>query len=124
VLDEVNSEEEREVSVIEEDALGGEHVEVAGDGTEDAEYEEGVVVDGLAEGDGDKGADIPLPNITDGERERKQLIEEQTRDESLKELRQWAEKGEKGYTIDNGLLVHRNRSVKGSLFLAPEGLSC
>ena len=53
VLVEVDSEEEdREVSVIEEDAQGGE------------------------------------------------------RAETLKDHRQWAEKGEKGYTFDNGLLVH------------------
>ena len=41
-----------------------------------------------------------------GEGDRKQLIEEQRNDDSLKEIRQWAEKGEKGYAYDHGLLVH------------------
>ena len=104
VLVEVDSEEEdREVSVIEEDAQGGERAEVAGMAEE---YEEGVVVDALAHVDGEQRVEIPLPDMAGGKEERKQLIDEQNRDETLKDHRQWAEKGEKGYTFDNGLLVH------------------
>ena len=100
VLVEVDSEEEdREVSVI--DAQGGERAEVAGMAEE---YEEGVVVDALAHVDGEQRVD--MPDMAGGKEERKQLIDEQNRDETLKDHRQWAEKGEKGYTFDNGLLVH------------------
>ena len=89
--------------MIEEDAQGGERAEVAGVAEE---YEEGVVVDALAHVDGEQRVDIPLPDMAGGKEERKQLIDEQNRDETLKDHRQWAEKGEKGYTFDNGLLVH------------------
>ena len=63
--------------MLEEDAQGGERVEVVeGDVQEDVleEYDEGAIVDGLV--DGDIGADIPLLDMTGGDGERKKLIAE------------------------------------------------
>ena len=45
-------------------------------------------------------------DMAGGEEERTRLIEEQSQDVSLKELREWAKKGEKGYSVEDGLLVH------------------
>ena len=72
---------------------------------EDEEYEEGVRVDGL-DADDEGAPDLPLPDMAGGEGDRKQLIEEQSNDDTLKDIRKWAEKGEKGYAYDHGLLVH------------------
>ena len=84
---------EREVEQDEEDVK------------EDEEYEEGVRVDGL-DADDEGAPDLPLPDMAGGEGDRKQLIEEQSNDDTLKDIRKWAEKGEKGYAYDHGLLVH------------------
>lgn len=99
---EVASEDVREVSVLEEDAQGGERVEVSSE----EEYENGITVDGLDTGKDVQGADLPLPDMVGGEGDRKLLIEEQSNDDSLKEIWQWAVKGEKGYALENGILVH------------------
>ena len=92
------------------DGEGGEHVEEpVQDGRVDDLNEElgdDVVVGPVAALDGETGADIPLPDMEGGEADREKLISEQTRDESLRDIRQWAEKGEKGFSLDNGLLVH------------------
>lgn len=107
VLDEVDVQDEREVSVMKEDAQGGERVEVVGQGNVEAEkLEEGVRLDTLAQVDNEQGADIPIPAMVGSNEDREQLIKEQSTDESLKDIRQWAEKGERGYSYANGLLVH------------------
>ncbi len=94
------------VEVADEDAQGGERDEISGEDIVLEECEEGIVVDGLDIVDDEKGADLPLPDMAGGEGDRSQLIEEQRNDDSLRELRKWAEKGEKGYMVANGLLVH------------------
>lgn len=107
VLDEVDVQDEREVSVMKEDAQGGERVEVVGQGNVEAEkLEEGVRLDTLAQVDNEQGADIPIPAMVGSNEDREQLIKEQSTDESLKDIRQWAAKGERGYSYANGLLVH------------------
>ena len=68
--------------------------------------EDDIKVDSLTSVDDTQGIDIPLPDIVGGVEERTQLIEEQSSDESLNQLIAWAKKGEKGYTFDNGLLIH------------------
>ena len=72
--------------------------------SEDEECVEGVT--SLLEMGGERAKDIPLPDIVGGVEEKTQLIEEQSKDESLKQLRDWAKKGERGYAFDDGLLVH------------------
>ncbi len=94
------------MQVVDEDAQGGERDEISGEDIVLEECEEGIVVDGLDIVDDEKGADLPLPDMAGGEGDRSQLIEEQRNDDSLRELRKWAEKGEKGYMVANGLLVH------------------
>ena len=90
------------------DGEGGEHVEepVQEGRVDDLNEELGdnVAVGPLAALE--EGADIPLPDMEGGEADREKLISEQTRDESHRDIRQWAEKGEKGFSLDNGLLVH------------------
>ena len=82
------------------DGEGGEHVEEPG--RVDEELGDDVVVGPVAALDGETGADIPLPDMEGGEADREKLISEQTRDESLRDIRQWAEKGEKGFSLAMG----------------------
>ena len=109
----VESEDIAENEMV-QDAQGGERVEVskedAKDDVEAEEYEDGIVVKDLggAEGEkgGEKGVNIPLPDLEGGAKDKMQLAEEQKEDVSLKENRKWAENGEKGYTLENGLIIH------------------
>ena len=73
------------------------------DGVE--EYKDDVIVKDLTDEEGEVGTEIPLPDIVGGEEEREQLGGT-TGDQSLSELREWAKKGKKGYSFDDGLLVH------------------
>ena len=85
-----------------EDAVErGEPTEVDGD----KENLDDVKLDGLGDV-GEVGDDIPLLAMAGGEEERSQLIEEQSQDASLEEIREWAKKNEKGYSMEDGLLVH------------------
>ena len=90
------------------DGEGGEHVEepVQDGRVDDLNEELDDEVGPVAALEDETGADIPLPDMEGGEADREKLISEQTRDESLRDIRQWAEKGEKGFSLDNGLLVH------------------
>ena len=103
---EVECAESEDTNVSSEDTQGVEQVEISHEVEKGSECGETPVLDSLTEADDEKGVEVPLPDIAGGESERSQLIEEQSKDESLKDLMEWAKKGEKGYALENGLLIH------------------
>lgn len=58
----------------------------------------------------------PVPSLSIDDSDRKTLISQQAADESLKALRQWAQDGEKGYSFQDGVLIHTLDSKHGELW--------
>ena len=52
------------------------------------------------------GSEFPLSTLEENQEDKSLLREQQQQDESLMSVRGWAEKGEKGYGYQDGLLVH------------------
>ena len=55
---------------------------------------------------GDDSEALPLPNLDEKQADKVLLIEQQQQDETLMTVRSWAEKGEKGYGYQDGVMVH------------------
>ena len=54
-----------------------------------------------------------MPELTDSEEDRKALIEQQKGDKTLESVRAWAERGERGYGFQDGIIVHSQESEHG-----------
>ena len=94
----------------EEDAQGGAREEAYGeDDSDDVGVEEDeldIGLDYLNVKESDVGIEIPLPNMVGGVADREHLRKEQEEDETLSRVREWANKAEKGYAWEDGLLIH------------------
>ena len=83
---------------------GVEHVEESEDEESGDERDKEVQLVDLQAEVGE--AHWPVPTLSGDEVDRKALIDEQTRDTTLKSARQWAERAEKGFGYQDGILVH------------------
>ena len=70
------------------------------------DYEGDMKINGMEKVGGENEIDIPIPNMIVNEEAKEKLIEEQQKDESLKDCRKWAAQAVKGFAIEEGLLVN------------------
>ena len=104
-----------EGSVEDEPEALHEEDSVEEDGQEnEREVEEGVQVVCLE--DEQLVDEWPVPDLANDDSDRQELMKQQREDKTLESARQWADKGEKGYSYLDGLLVHTMESEQGDLW--------
>ena len=60
--------------------------------------------------------DWPVPDLSGDEEDRKALIEQQKKDKTLESVRKWANAGEKGFGVQDGIIVHNLECEHGEVW--------
>ena len=81
----------------------------------ESESEDDVHIVGLEDEDPDVEK-WPVPLLAEDDSEKQDLIRQQGADESLANIRTWAENGENGYAYQEGVLIHTVENEHGELW--------